>query len=153
MQISNLVHDIHIKLRKLQQKSIKSNNVTYLSNIGHTNDCYKTATTNGAGTAYPSEHPRFQWGSCSSILSFMCMFCRSLFVLLYFFFWPMCCLFFFDIRILITPLVSSNSSYNEFLQTLHLSSLRFHFPVAVEALMVHKKSVRSTQMTSGLSKN
>jgi hypothetical protein len=29
-------------------------------------------------------------------------------VLLYFFFWPLCCLF-FDIRILIAPLVSSNS--------------------------------------------
>jgi hypothetical protein len=40
------------------------------------------------------------------------MFCRSLFVLLYFFFWPLCCLSFFDIRILITPLVSSNSSYS-----------------------------------------
>ena len=41
----------------------------------------------------------------------VCMFCRSLFVLLYFFFWPLCCLFFFfDIRFLITPLVSSNSS-------------------------------------------
>ena len=39
------------------------------------------------------------------------MFCRSLFVLLYFFFWPLCCLFFFDLRIVITPLVSSNSSY------------------------------------------
>ena len=58
---------------------------------------------------------------------FMSLFCRSLFVLLYFFFlamvlsfllrytdsdypfgifWPLCCLFFFDIRILITPLVS-----------------------------------------------
>ena len=33
------------------------------------------------------------------------MFCRSLFVLLYFFFWQLCCLFFFDIRILIAPLV------------------------------------------------
>ena len=42
--------------------------------------------------------------------SFMCMFCRSLSVLLYFFFWPLCYLFIFDIRILITPLVSSNSS-------------------------------------------
>jgi hypothetical protein len=30
---------------------------------------------------------------------------------LYFLFWPLCCLFFFDIRILIAPLVSSNSSY------------------------------------------
>jgi hypothetical protein len=27
-------------------------------------------------------------------------------------FWPLCCLFFFDIRILIAPVVSSNSSYN-----------------------------------------
>jgi hypothetical protein len=40
----------------------------------------------------------------------MCMLCRSLFVLLYFFFWRLCCLFFFHIRILITPLVYSNSS-------------------------------------------
>jgi hypothetical protein len=34
----------------------------------------------------------------------MCMFCRSLFFILYFFFWPLCCLFFFNIRILITSL-------------------------------------------------
>ena len=53
------------------------------------------------------------WGSCYSIFSFMCMFYRSLFVLLYFFFWPLCCLFFFDLRILITPLVSSKSSSNQ----------------------------------------
>ena len=33
------------------------------------------------------------------------------FVLLYFFSSSLCCLFFFDLRILITPLVSSNSSY------------------------------------------
>jgi len=38
--------------------------------------------------------PSFWWGSCCSVFSFMCMFCRSLFVLLYFFFWPLCCLFF-----------------------------------------------------------
>ena len=31
-----------------------------------------------------------------------------------FFFWPLWCLFFFDIRILITPLVSSNSSSDTF---------------------------------------
>jgi hypothetical protein len=36
----------------------------------------------------------------------MCMFCRSLFVLLSFFFWPWGCLFLFDLQILITPLVS-----------------------------------------------
>jgi hypothetical protein len=49
---------------------------------------------------------------CYSIFSFICMFCWSLFVLLYFFFWPLCCLSFFDIRILITPLLSSNSSFH-----------------------------------------
>ena len=48
----------------------------------------------------------------TSIFRFICMFCRSLFVFLYFFFWPLCCLLFFDILILITPLVSSNSSYS-----------------------------------------
>jgi len=56
-------------------------------------------------------HPRVFVGSCYSIFSFMCMFCRPLFVLLYFFFWELCCLFFYALRILITPLVSSNSSY------------------------------------------
>ena len=38
------------------------------------------------------------------------LYCRSMFVLLSFFFWSLCCLF-FDIRILITPLVSSKSSF------------------------------------------
>ena len=36
-------------------------------------------------------------------LGFMCMFCRSLFVLLSFFFWPLCFLSFSDLRILINP--------------------------------------------------
>jgi hypothetical protein len=56
-------------------------------------------------------HPRFLMVSCYSIFSFMCMSCRLLFVLLYFLSWPLCCLFFFDIRILIIPFVSSNSFY------------------------------------------
>jgi hypothetical protein len=55
-------------------------------------------------------HPLFSVRSCYSTFSFMCMFCRSLFILLYFFFWPLCWLFFFELRILITPLVSSFSS-------------------------------------------
>ena len=41
-------------------------------------------------------------------LFFCAMFCRSLFVLLSSFCWPLCCLFFFDLRILITPLISSH---------------------------------------------
>ena len=52
--------------------------------------------------------------SCYLIFSLMCMFSRSLFVLLYFFFWSLSCLFFFDLQILITSLW--------YLQTLLLSS-------------------------------
>ena len=51
----------------------------------------------------------FKWGSCYSIFSFMCMFCRLLFVILSSFLWPLCCLSFFGLRILITPLISSSS--------------------------------------------
>jgi hypothetical protein len=76
----------------------------------------KTGATSRRGTAYPSEALEFilglQWRPCYSIYSFMCMFCRSLFVLVSFFFWPLCRLFYFDLRILSTPLVSLNSSYN-----------------------------------------
>ena len=75
---------------------------------------YNQLSTSGAGTAYPSGTPEFtssfQWGSGYSIFSFIFMCCRSFFVLFYFFFWPLCFLFFFDIGILIAPLVSSNSS-------------------------------------------
>jgi hypothetical protein len=37
-------------------------------------------------------------------------FCKSLFVLLSLFFWPLYCLFFFDVRLMITPLVSLDFS-------------------------------------------
>jgi hypothetical protein len=42
---------------------------------------------------------------------FGCMFCRSLFVLLSFFFWSLCCLSFVDLQILITPLAPPDCSY------------------------------------------
>ena len=48
--------------------------------------CIHYYADSGAGTVYPSGAHEFtygfQWGSCYSIFSFMCMFCRSLFVLL-----------------------------------------------------------------------
>ena len=37
----------------------------------------------------PECTPGLEWDSCYSIFSFICMFCRSLFVLFYFFCWPM----------------------------------------------------------------
>ena len=54
---------------------------------------------------------RSTWVGFVLIFSFTCMFCKSLFVLLSFFFWPLWCLF-YDLRILINPLVSSNYSYS-----------------------------------------
>jgi hypothetical protein len=60
------------------------------------------------------EHPRsppiFSGVCVTQSLVLYVYFCRSLFVLLYFIFWPLCCLFLFDVRILVTLLVSSNSS-------------------------------------------
>ena len=54
------------------------------------NQINTTSATTGAGLAHPSgAHeftPGFYWGSCYSIFSFICMFFRSLFVLLYFLF-------------------------------------------------------------------
>jgi hypothetical protein len=49
------------------------------------------------------------------------VFCRSLYVHLTFFVWPLCCLS-FDLRILITPLVSSNTSYSKNIQLLSVCS-------------------------------
>ena len=42
-----------------------------------------------------------------SLVLYVCFVDRCLII----FFWPLCCLFFFDIRILITPLVSSASRW------------------------------------------
>jgi hypothetical protein len=45
----------------------------------------------------------FQWGLCCSVFSFLCcVFCWSLFVPSFFFFLALCCLSFFDLRIMIT---------------------------------------------------
>ena len=54
--------------------------------------------------------PVFSGVCVTRSLVFCVVFCRSLFVLLSLFTWPLCCLF-FDLRIIITPLISSNSSH------------------------------------------
>ena len=55
-------------------------------------------------------HPVFSGVHVARSLAFCVMFCRSLFVLWFFFFWPLCFLSFFDLRILIIPLVFASSS-------------------------------------------
>jgi len=66
--------------------------------------------TSGAGIAYPSGAPEFtpvfsRVHVTRSLVLCVCFVDRWLS------FWALCCLFFFDLRILITTLVSSNSSY------------------------------------------
>ena len=75
-----------------------------------------TGVTSGAGTHYPSGAPecipRFQWGSCNSIFSLMCMLCRSFFVLYSFGHCVVCpSIYYFWLP----PLISSNSSYARFM--------------------------------------
>ena len=67
-----------------------------------------------------------------SVFSFMCMFCISVFVLLYFFFRPLCCLLFFDLRIPITPLIPSNSSYKCYVIYCTVSNRVFHADILID---------------------
>ena len=82
--------------------------------FGHCVVCYFRFTDSdylplvSSNSSYPCRasvlNPGFLWGSWCLIVSFICMFCRSLFVLLYFFLWSLCCLLFLDLQILITSL-------------------------------------------------
>jgi hypothetical protein len=60
--------------------------------------------TSGAGTAHPFEAPQFT-PSFSGVRVTRSLVLCVCFVdcFLSFFFWPLCCLSFFDLRILITP--------------------------------------------------
>jgi len=77
--------------------------------------CNTTGVASEAGTTYPSKAPGFipdfSGVRVTRSLVFCVVLCRSLFVHLSFFFCPMCCLSFVDLLIMITHLVSSNSSY------------------------------------------
>ena len=63
-------------------------------------------TTTDVATAYPSGTPEFTPIFLEVLVirsqCYVFMFCRQLFVLLFLLFWPFCCLFFFDIPIMIT---------------------------------------------------
>ena len=50
---------------------------------------------------------------CMSLVLYVCYVDRC-FSFCPFFFWPLCCLFFFDLRIPITPLISGNSSHRKY---------------------------------------
>ena len=63
----------------------------------------------GATSGAPEFNPGLYWVRATrSLVLYVCFLDRCLAFVL--FFWPLCSLFFFDIQILIDPLVSSNSS-------------------------------------------
>ena len=77
-----------------------------------------TRVTSRTGTAYPFAAREFTSGFqllnlLSSVVLYRALFDRCL-SFCTFSFWPLCCLFFFDIRFLIAPLVASNSSSSFF---------------------------------------
>jgi hypothetical protein len=101
-----------------------------------------TGVTSGAGTAYPSGYqsspPVFSGVRVTrSLVLYVCFvdLCLSFCTFL---FWPLFYLLFFDIQILITPMVSSSSSSNTILHVLTLYIIN---------LYLTKKSL--TGVTSG----
>ena len=67
---------------------------------------YNTGVTSGAGTVYPFGAPEFtsgfSWVRVIRSLVFCVVYCRLLFVHC-----SLCCLFIFDLRLLITPYVKT----------------------------------------------
>ena len=66
--------------------------------------------TNGTRTANPFGAPEFTRGFSGVRVIFSVVFWRSLFVLLFFVFWGLCCLS-SDLRIVVTPLVCTLLPY------------------------------------------
>ena len=77
-----------------------------------------------------SVHPRFSGVRsirvARSLVLYVCFVDRCLSI----FFWPLCCLFFLDLWILLTALVSSNSSYRN--QQIYISSMKHDFYISFQ---------------------
>jgi len=84
-----------------------------------------TGATTGAGTVYLCGAPEFtygfQWVRVARSLVFCVVLCRSLFVFLCLYVWLLCCLSFFDLRILIIYLVSSTFVSNRTIRSYQLN--------------------------------
>jgi hypothetical protein len=106
--------------------------------------------TSGAGTAYPSGAPEFTSGFIGvrvtrSLVLCACFVDRCLFFCTFSF--GHCYLFFFDIRILITPLVSSNSFYSLFcVKNSNMQSSRN--PSQDSSLYIHLKTRNNSTKAS-----
>ena len=112
-----IIHDLWWS--RLFQKRILCTNCDFYvlkKNYYHRdgNKSNTTGTTNGTGNNYTSVVLEFILG-CGGVrvsLSFMCSDWWVIVLLLFILVWPLCCLFFFDLRLLITALVFANISWN-----------------------------------------
>jgi hypothetical protein len=107
--------------------------------------CNTSDATSGAGTANLSRAPEFtlvflRIVSLGKSFVFCVVFCRSLFVLLFFFHWPFYCLLFFKLWFMITTLVSSNFSYQTWTRINIFSLIKF-----IPILLVHHECTRFSQ--------
>ena len=102
--------------------------------------CRKSITTDatsGAGTAYPSEDPKFSPDfSGVPVTRSLVFLCNVLHILVcpfvIFLFWPLYCLS-FELRLLITPLVPSNFFYIH--EYLVCPFVLFLFPIVLSVLL------------------
>ena len=94
-------------------------NTISISNIIRVVNSNSMAATSAAGTTHPSgAHafiPIFSVVHIAQTLAHCVVFCKSFFFFLFFFFWPLYFLFYFDSRLLITPLVFSKYSYANYI--------------------------------------
>jgi hypothetical protein len=112
-----LWYRVCVLMLNLTIEYINSNDVHYLID----NKCIETKGKHilitKSNTIHPSRAPEFilgfYWDSCRSVFSFLVvvlfLLCNDRCFLLSFFFWPLYCLSYFCWRLLITPLLSSNS--------------------------------------------
>jgi hypothetical protein len=95
-------------VRNVDTNHVTRSDLSWESPAYHTacNTSNTTGATCGTGNVYTSgvhsSCPVFSGVPVAGSLVFCVLFCSSLFVLLSLFFWPLCCPFFFNLRLLIT---------------------------------------------------
>jgi hypothetical protein len=83
---------------------------------------------------HPSSPPDFSGVQITRFLILCVIFFRWLFALWFFFFCQSCCLPFFHVPILITPLISSNSSS----LSLYFGNVSFNLPLVLLCFQLHQ---------------